>query len=992
MSAAPAAAVPAWQQGLLLPSRVRPSRYDVSLAPDLERFTFQGHVRIALEVGGGAEEQSDIVLHSLELTYPLRDGKPDVELLSAEGAVLQRAERVELDDAGSQRARFVFPAPIAAGSYTFAAKFDGILNDQLAGFYRSAFRSARDGKEKFCAVTQFEATDCRRALPCVDEPAVKATFAVTLITEPSLQSISNMPVLRRETIFASAEEQGRDANMRGIVVPKGWIKHVYDESPVMSTYLLAFIVGEFDYVSAFVGPSPGVPGALRTELRIYTPEGQTHLGAFALDVATKCLQLYEQFFQIPYPLPKCDLIAVSDFASGAMENWGAITYRDTMLLIDPEQSSALVKQRCAKTIAHELAHMWFGNLCTMSWWNSLWLNEGFARYCESWAVDVLFPDWQVMEQFVSDVFGAAQTMDSLESSHPVEVDVSTPEEINEIFDPISYNKGASLIRMLLELIGPAAFQRGLQIYLRRFAYKNTRSDDLWDCFTEAVREGENAAQAQLDIHALMARWCTAIGYPVLAVTEGDAADAAALQAAQHGKCMCFKVSQAKYLQSGKGAAKTITAAVAGQGQGDALVSSAAGSDAPWSVPLSISAYSLDASRGVAISHRILDRLQGLVQVDLPSEGEEKKQMAVSFNHASSGFYRLFYAPPLFAALSTLIGQGALPVLDRLALLRDCYALSACGLGYDVSNLLDLILLFSGERNYTVLQFLGIVLSTLCSLHGQDAQVGPALQKMVAAIFLPRWNEIGWAPQAGQKEHHLTYLERSLLLSMLGNYAGEAGGASSLAEKSFSMLEASMTGGKAAQIHPDLRAPVYVLAIRARGQQARELLLAMYRAPDSSNEEKVRVLTALGTTRRFGFSSTEEADKENRADLERLLSWVLESGEVRTGDLLYVLSAIGQDSPLARGLCWAYMRSHWSSLIAKFKGAMFVLGRIFPAVLGEMDGQEDAKEFEEWFVAHPALGAERSVKQSAETVRARAERIQRERPVVTRWIAEHDKQL
>jgi aminopeptidase N len=344
---------------------------------------------------------NEIVLHSLELTYPLgKDGKPNVQLLSESGdALVQACERVELDDAGSQRARFVFASPIAAGSYTFAARFDGILNDQLAGFYRSAFRSARDGQEKHCAVTQFEATDARRALPCVDEPSAKATFVVTLYTEPTLQAISNMPSIVRQTIFASPEEQAADPSMRGLVVPRGYARHTYAESPVMSSYLLAFVVGEFDYLSAFVGPTPNVPGALRTELRIYTPEGQTHLGAFALDVATKCMSLYETFFQIPFPLPKLDLIAVPDFASGAMENWGglttntaqhrtcgsrardvivlvclllspcvrvcagiraAITYRDTMLLIDPEQSSALVKQRCAKTIAHEIAHMWFG--------------------------------------------------------------------------------------------------------------------------------------------------------------------------------------------------------------------------------------------------------------------------------------------------------------------------------------------------------------------------------------------------------------------------------------------------------------------------------------------------------------------------------------------------------------------------------------------------------------------------------------------------------
>jgi aminopeptidase N len=636
----------------------------------------------------------------------------------------------------------------------------------------------------------------------------------------------------------------------------------------------------------------------------------------------------------------------------------------------------------------------------MSWWNTLWLNEGFARYCESWAVDVLFPDWGVLEQFVSEVFGAAQAMDALESSHPVEVQVATPEEINEIFDPISYNKGASLIRMLLELIGASAFRRGLQIYLAKFAYKNTESNDLWDCFTAAVREeGKDT-----DIHAIMARWCTAIGYPVLAVSEQQAAEV-------KGKgCRCFVVSQAKYLQSGKGEASKVIAAVSEGAVVPAGSSvSVAGEEADvWSVPLSIGSYSLDASRGVAITHRILERLQGLqlVQVDMP-EDKDAAVVPVSFNYASSGFYRLHYSPSLFSSLSSLIARGSLPVLDRLALLRDCYALSACGLGYSVADLLDLVVLFRGtERNYTVLSFLGIVLAQLCSLHADAPEVLAALQRLVAAIFLPRWQELGWSPKQGAdgtltKEHHLTYLERALLLHMLGNYAGEAGGAGELAERSFALLESALREAKGvAAIHPDLRAPVFALAIRARGQQARELLLTVYRNPSTSNEEKVRVLTALGTTRRCNgkesaaasSSSAKALEAENRGDLEKLLEWVLNSGEVRTGDLLYVLSSIGQDGVLARRLCWRYMQSHWDSLLSKFKGAMFVLGRIFPAVLGEMQTESEASEFEAWFATHPALGAERSVKQSAETVRAREERTKRERPIVARWVQQHAKQL
>jgi aminopeptidase N len=305
-SSAPASADRSWTLGLRLPSTVVTSKYDVALAPDLEKHTFQGHVRITLQL---TEAIDRIVLHSLDLTYPARAdaASPDVKLLSAAGDLVAWVRSVELDDAGSQRACFQFGAPIPPGSYVLDARFDGILNDLLQGFYRSEYVSARDGKKKFMAVTQFEATDARRALPCVDEPAAKAVFSVQLVVEPSQCSISNMPCLLAETITTSAEEQRADPKCRGLVVPKNWIRYSYMDSPIMSTYLLAFVVGEFDYIAHFTTPTEGVSGSQRVEVRIYTPVGQTKTGVFAMDVAVKCLELYEKFFQVPYPLPKLDV-------------------------------------------------------------------------------------------------------------------------------------------------------------------------------------------------------------------------------------------------------------------------------------------------------------------------------------------------------------------------------------------------------------------------------------------------------------------------------------------------------------------------------------------------------------------------------------------------------------------------------------------------------------------------------------------------------------
>lgn len=266
------------------------------------------------------EATHDVVCHSYELSYPQdAPNRPQVRLYrdrDRDQVLVQSCSSIELDEE-SQRVRFNFNDIIPAGDYVLEVVFTGILNDQLCGFYRSAYVSARDGSSKFMGVTQFEATDCRRAIPCWDEPSVKAIFAVTLIVEPTQTAISNMPVTRCQTILQSKEEQRNDTAMRHLIVPKGWIRYIYADSPIMSSYLLAFIVGEFDYLSTFADNRASVPSSRPVEIRIYTPVGETKSGEFALDVATKCLSLYESFFQLPYPLPKLDLIAIPDFASGS---------------------------------------------------------------------------------------------------------------------------------------------------------------------------------------------------------------------------------------------------------------------------------------------------------------------------------------------------------------------------------------------------------------------------------------------------------------------------------------------------------------------------------------------------------------------------------------------------------------------------------------------------------------------------------------------------
>eukprot|EP01027_Heterolobosea_sp_BB2_P018308 GEZU01025811.1.p1 GENE.GEZU01025811.1~~GEZU01025811.1.p1 ORF type:complete len:486 (+),score=140.93 GEZU01025811.1:106-1563(+) len=394
---------------VLLPASVNPIKYTISLTPDLKNFTFAGEEDIEVEV---FEEVSTIQIHAMDIQVD------HAELVSSATGERQVASEISYDKA-QQIAVFKFDTPIRRTTQNkhdvLKLKFRGELNDKLVGFYRSQY-TAQNGEKKVIAVTQFEPTDARRAFPCWDEPSRKAIFSITLVVPNHMEAISNMPII-------SEQPSSSDPELKVVK---------YADTPIMSTYLVAFIIGEFDFVEA--KSRDGI------NVRVYTPVGKKQQGNFALNVSVKTIDFFTDFFNIGYPLPKMDLLAIPDFAAGAMENWGAITYRETRLLIDEEQSSASTKQETARTVAHEIGHQWFGNLTTMQWWTHLWLNEGFARFVEHLAVNYIFPEWDIWTQFVQRFYGAALSLDGLETSHPIEVEVNHPDEINEIFDTISYAK------------------------------------------------------------------------------------------------------------------------------------------------------------------------------------------------------------------------------------------------------------------------------------------------------------------------------------------------------------------------------------------------------------------------------------------------------------------------------------------------------------------------------------------------------------------------
>jgi len=456
-----------------LPRTVTPNRYDLTLEPDLTAGTFVGSQDVAVTVH---EPVTEILLNAVDLQ------------LSGGSIAASDGRRVEISkvrlDAETERAHLELDSTVEIGDWSLHLDFGGELSDKLVGFYRSTYE-VPGGDTEVIATTHFEATDARRAFPCWDEPDLKAVFGVTLVVAPELTALSNGPEVERETL--------RD----------GRVRVRFADTMSMSTYLVAFVVGRLELTD------PVDAGGIPT--RVALVPGKGHLAAFALDVGAHSLRWFADYYGIPYPDRKVDHVALPDFAQGAMENLGCITYRESALLLDPVTSTHNEQLNVAETVAHELAHMWFGDLVTMRWWNGLWLNEAFATFMSMLAVDAYRPDWDVWNQFARSRTAALE-VDALESTRPIEYPVHSPDDANGMFDTLTYLKGGAILRMLEQYLGGDRFRDGIRRYLAKHAYHNSETHDLWDALEEETGE---------PVRRMMDSWIWQGGYPLISVSRDD---------------------------------------------------------------------------------------------------------------------------------------------------------------------------------------------------------------------------------------------------------------------------------------------------------------------------------------------------------------------------------------------------------------------------------------------------------------------------------------
>lgn len=735
-----------------LPNNVRPSHYDLRLMPDLNTCTFTGTVVVDVEV---IESTLTVMLNALELEIASGSFKSNGTTVPAQ-SITVRPHPHE-----TATVQFSQALPVGPGQLTL--EFNGVINSKLAGFYRSTYTvTAADGvttSTHTMATTQFEATDARRAFPCWDEPALKATFDVTVVAPRDRLVLSNMPVESTKPLGSIEVVETR-----------------FGRSPVMSTYLLAFVVGEFDYVE-----STTPEGVL---VRVYTPLGKHKQGEFALHVATKALSYYTRLFRIAYPLPKMDLLAVADFAAGAMENWGCIIFREVALLIDGEQSALDRRQRVARTVCHEIAHQWFGNLVTMEWWTHLWLNEGFARFLEFCAVDDIFPEWKIWLQFVQAVQGTALRHDALVTSHPIEVPVNHPDEINEIFDVISYAKGASVIRMLHDYLGETTFFNGLHAYLKRHEYSNASTEDLWTAMEEASGK---------QVKKLMGLWTSVVGYPMLKVADDFSS-----------------LTQQRYLSNGDPA------------QGD------------WRVPVRALLQKEDGSMDTVDFGLIENDEDGERVVQYLADQVEKVKW-IKLNASQVGFYRVLYSQSLRAQLAQHIAH--MPVNDRLGLLMDAFALTRSG-HLSVDQLLITVQRYRNDREYTVWSEITSNLEALNRLFSEDSAIAQGLSRYTITLCESVLQWLQGQIKSVSKEELGSVMQFYSIVHGLLVLVNEP----SIIQSSLAMFAAHHR--KDELIHPDLRQSVYTAYVQAGGKEAYETILNLYESSDLS-EERRRCLQALG---------------------------------------------------------------------------------------------------------------------------------------------------
>ena len=885
----------------VLPDAIEPTKYSVHIQPCLKTFVFTGSQTVHIIVRSNV---NTVTLHAKDLLV-----EPDVQFVDSNGMGFTSTE-VTLNS-GETTVTMKFPQPLPIGRGSLKMNFKGILNDQMTGLYRSGYLDLH-GKKQYMGTTQMEAIDARRMFPCVDEPAAKAEFALTVTAPSDLNILSNMPEARR-TLKLSGEETGNEL-----------LQEVeFMTSPKMSTYLVALCLGHFEFVQSTTKRG--------TLVRVLATPGKAAQCEFALDVGVRCLEWYEDFFDVVYPLPKLDMIGVPDFAMGAMENWGLVTYREIDLLCDVKTVSAARMQRLASVITHELAHQWFGNLVTMEWWDDLWLNEGFATFMQTLSADALFPEWKLWDQYITDDLDRARSLDGLRSSHPVQVPIPKAEDVEQVFDAISYCKGACVVRVIYHVLGAERFRQGVRAYMKKHAWGNTVTDDLWNAFQATVVEKQDWTVAEL-----MGSWTQQMGYPVLKVKLGS--DSKSLDIHQE-----WFVADGSVMPDD--------------------------SKLTWMVPVFVGT-SADPSKSVM--HIIKDKH---ASIPLPAGFNVNAAGAwVKVNYGEAAPVRVQYESKQL--LDSLLKNGVqtkqLAVPDRVGLLSDARALARSG-RQGMADVLSILKAYAkaGEDNADV--WTGIE-STVANVDKIVSGLGKSdqLASLVMALVRPQLARIDWDPKPtdGDGEKRL----RACLFRLLSSYAqqGTTAEDAEIRKEALRRFNEYVSNQATPLIVDDTRTAIFKLALSVpesadQGKAAWEFLKNLAEHPKCSQTNKLNVYSALGYVRNAEYKKA-------------TLDWAL-SDKLKTQDFFYPIGAVRSSNHEGQEIAWEWIH-------ANFHLCQQRLAKASPSLLASVVNQAcagnvlkaRADEIEKRYGAIPTIS--RIMAQLCESIKSNSSFLQREQAAGT----------
>ncbi|XP_038661149.1 endoplasmic reticulum aminopeptidase 1-like [Scyliorhinus canicula] len=890
-----------------LPGSVVPVHYDLLIHPNLTTLKFSASVRIEVFV---KSDTNSIILHSKNLEII----KAYIVPVKEDGTIGSESDLHLLEYPPFEQIALQAGEPLSSGA-THLINIDYIANlsESFHGFYKSTYKT-QDGQLSVLASTQFEPTAARMAFPCFDEPAFKAKFSIKIRRESRHIAVSNMPVIS------------------SVKLANGLIEDQFDVSVKMSTYLVAFIVADLKWVSKET--KHGI------KISVYSVPEKINQTSFALDAAVRLLDFYEDYFNIPYPLPKQDLAAIPDFQSGAMENWGLTTYRESALLYNPEISSASDKLGITMIIAHELAHQWFGNLVTMEWWNDLWLNEGFAKFMEIISVNITHPELQVREFFLDKCFSAME-VDAFNSSHPVSTPVENPAQIQEMFDDVSYEKGACILNMLMDYLTEDVFKAGIINYLRHHSYGNAKNEDLWDSLTNicpsddthgsrlseqfCLRKSDLPPGSQwfmediLDVKAMMNTWTLQKGFPLVTVTVKGRQ--VLLQQEHYQKGSNFQdpnSESASYL---------------------------------WQIPLTyITSHSQTIQR-----HLMRTKKDAIT---LPEEVNW-----IKFNVDMNGYYIVHYENDGWDALIKLLSQNHTVVSsnDRANLINNVFQLVSIG-KLPLDKALDLTLYLKNEvSTMPVFQGMNELIPIYKLMEKREmVEVENKMKAYIVNLLKNLIDQQSWSDDGSVPER---LLRSSLLVfACVRKYQP-------CVEKADEYFRKWMESNGALSLPSDVTMAIF--AVGAQSTEGWDFLFEKYRN-SLFNSEKSKIRVALTISK-------------NTEKLQWLMDQALQGDIVKTQDLPSIVISVSKN-PTGYHLAWEFLMKNWDKLIEKFELGSPSIAYTVTGITSQYSTRLKLQEVQRFFESLKDNGSQlRCVQQAVETIEENIRWMDKNFDKISTWL-------